>query len=159
MPDEEGSADLTLEASGDAEAGRLSDEIEAVLPPDMSPEAKHVVVERVIRFASAYSGPLPHPRHLREYELIQPGFAERIFARMEAEQSHRQDMERCELHIDARNSMLGLWLGFTVSLFLILGAIYCATVGASAIGVAFVSASAAGVVKAFIDRQRSKHSG
>jgi uncharacterized membrane protein len=121
----------------------------------MSAKEKHVVVERVTQVISAYSGPLPHPDHLRQYESIKPGFAERIFARMEAEQKHRHRIELDEAQVDNRNATIGLFLGFVVSVALIGSAIYCATIGATAIGVALVGASALGLVRTLGSGSRS----
>lgn len=133
----------------------LSAEIEAVLPPGMSAREKHVLVERVTQVISAYSGPLPHPNHLRQYENIKPGFAERIFARMEAEQKHRHRIELDEAKVDNRNATCGLFLGFVVSVALIGSAIYCAMIGATAIGVALVGASALGLVRTLVTGSKS----
>ncbi|MGB0835372.1 MAG: DUF2335 domain-containing protein [Psychrobium sp.] len=41
-----------------------------------------------------YSGPLPPPKMLNDYELINSGFAERIVAMAEKEQSHRHGIEK-----------------------------------------------------------------
>ncbi len=41
-----------------------------------------------------YSGPIPQPSDLQEYEDIKTGFAERIITMAESEASHRQNIER-----------------------------------------------------------------
>ncbi|MGZ9035145.1 MAG: DUF2335 domain-containing protein [Rhodospirillales bacterium] len=104
----------------------------------------------------AYSGPLPHPDHLKQYESMKFGFAERIFVRMEAEQKHRHRLELEEATVDNRNATFGLFLGFVVSVGLIGSAIYCAMIGATAIGVALVGASALGLVRTLVSGSRSR---
>lgn len=41
-----------------------------------------------------FSGPIPPPEMLAEYERIVPGLAERWFSKWEQEARHRQDLER-----------------------------------------------------------------
>ena len=44
---------------------------------------------QVISYREEFFGPIPHPQLLRQYEELQPGFAERIMRMGEHEQSHR----------------------------------------------------------------------
>ena len=66
--------------------------------------------------ASAYSGPLPSPQHLREYEEVLPGSADRILKMAEGQAQHRQDLEKTAVDGGNRRSWWGLWLGFAISL-------------------------------------------
>jgi len=43
--------------------------------------------------AAAFQGSLPLPSHLREYNEIVPGAAERILAMAEKQSVHRRDLE------------------------------------------------------------------
>ena len=43
--------------------------------------------------SQGYSGPLPPPKMLNDYELVTPGFAERIVTMAEKEQNHRHSLE------------------------------------------------------------------
>ena len=42
----------------------------------------------------AFTGPLPHPSALKEYDNVFPGLAERIVTMAEAEARHRHDMDK-----------------------------------------------------------------
>jgi uncharacterized membrane protein len=70
--------------------------------------------------ASSYSGPLPSPEHLRGYEEVLPGSADRILTMAEKQSDHRQEIEKDAVKGGARRSWWGLWLGFVISV-LVLG--------------------------------------
>ncbi|MCI5131975.1 MAG: DUF2335 domain-containing protein [Candidatus Electrothrix sp. EH2] len=40
-----------------------------------------------------FSGPIPPPTMLREYDAVQEGFADRIISMTEAQQTHRHELE------------------------------------------------------------------
>jgi uncharacterized membrane protein len=70
--------------------------------------------------ASAYSGPLPSPEHLREYEDVLAGSADRILKMAEKQSDHRQEIEKIAVKGGSSRSWWGLWLGFAISV-LVLG--------------------------------------
>ncbi len=51
----------------------------------------------------AYSGPVPSPEVLEQYEQIAPGFAERLLSMAEQEQAHRHECERRALEQNIEN--------------------------------------------------------
>jgi len=80
-------------------------------PAPQSPDpAHHVAVRRV-----EFSGPLPSPEVLREYDLIAPGAADRIIKMAESYAAHEQSMERAALHAKVREKRLGQLLGFVLA--------------------------------------------
>jgi uncharacterized membrane protein len=74
-------------------------------------------------------GPIPPPALFRQFEEILPGSADRILRMAEKEQDHRIDWEQSALRIDARNSFLGLRLGFGALLILVGGSLGAAWLG------------------------------
>ena len=52
------------------------------------------VAERIVAVFESYQGPLPHPRHFREFEIASPGSAKIILEMAQAEQMHRHRMQR-----------------------------------------------------------------
>jgi len=60
----------------------------------------------------AFSGPLPHPRHLAQYEQIQPGFADRIIRMTESVVAANIESAKDRIDRDDRYRQLGMWLGF-----------------------------------------------
>jgi uncharacterized membrane protein len=95
--------------------------------------------------------PLPEPEELQRYELVQPGFAERLLIMAEKEQDRRLKKEDAIIDLSRRSlnlTRLGLWLGFLsvvvmtglCSYFAFLGDVKAAawTAGAVIIGLAAV---------------------
>lgn len=76
-----------------------------------------------------FSGPLPHPEMLRQYEEIQPGTADRLLALLEKQTAHRinDEASRTECEIECqkkttsgylRRVAIGSWMAFTLALIL-----------------------------------------
>jgi len=65
---------------------------------------------------SIYSGPLPLPNHLEQYEKICPGAAERIIKMAEDQSLHRRTLESIVIKSNARNSFFGILSGFFIGI-------------------------------------------
>lgn len=65
---------------------------------------------------SKFSGPLPAPETLREYEAIHPGAAELIFSSFKAQQEHRISLESNVVLGGSHRARVGQWLGFIVAM-------------------------------------------
>ncbi len=74
---------------------QLQEQVTDVLAPYVGERASEVAakITRVVR-SESFSGPLPHPKHLAEYDKVQKGFAKRILAMTEADLAHRHDCNR-----------------------------------------------------------------
>ena len=94
----------------------------------------------------SFSGPLPPPRHLREYDEIVPGAGREIIDMTREEQKHRHAIEQRLVGIESRNSLLGINAGWTICAGFLLGAIYLGSLGQVAVPIAFVGVSLAGIV-------------
>jgi uncharacterized membrane protein len=64
---------------------------------------------------SVYRGPIPPPEILKGYDLVKPGFAERVFVMAERQSQHRMELERIVVIGDHKKSWVGLVLGFVVA--------------------------------------------
>src|SRR3990172_736242 len=96
-----------------------------------------------------WSGPLPAPADLEQFNQIIPNGAERILAMSEKEQAHRINYETTGLTATIQESRRGQYLGAVVSVVAIGGAIYTAYSGAYwAIPVALVGVPILGIVRA-----------
>ena len=62
--------------------------------------ASHTNGDILASIEASYSGPIPPPRMLAQYDQITPGLASRLVAHAESEAQHRREMER--LIIDAQ---------------------------------------------------------
>jgi uncharacterized membrane protein len=63
-----------------------------------------------------FSGPLPPPILLRQYDEVVPGAAERIIKMAEEQAAHRQRLERQVVSTDNIKSVLGTILAFVVAI-------------------------------------------
>lgn len=91
-----------------------------------------------------YSGPLPHPKILSGYEQILPGTADRIVAMAEREQEHRHDMQNKMMKTESRDSALGVFFAFILSIMCIVAAVIIVWKVPNAVGAlssAFLGAS------------------
>lgn len=84
----------------------------------LEPRTRNRVQRLVVQVAhevAEFSGPLPPPSYLREYETTIPGAGDRIISMAEREQQHRHDWERSALS----NTTIGLCFGFFIALALV----------------------------------------
>ena len=98
--------------------------------------------------ASMYSGPIPPPAALAQYDKTLPGAADRILKMAESQQAHRQALEVVAINHDARRSMAGLIAGAVIALAALAFAGVLAALGQPVGSVAtglFAIASLAGV--------------
>lgn len=108
------------------------------------------VVKVTKQVMESFSGPLPHPKILREYNNICPGAADRILQLAEKQMEHRHDMEKTLIRSNSRNSFLGILFAFLLGLLIIGGGIYCVAIGRQVSGLIFGGAGLAAVIIAFI---------
>jgi uncharacterized membrane protein len=119
------------------------------LEPQLGPQTRVNVRQSMVRIAhdiAEFSGPLPPPSCLREYDIIIAGAADRIISMAEAEQKHRHSWERSALN----NTTIGLWFGFLIALGLVGGGVYSVYVGQPYVAGGFLTAGAIGMVPALI---------
>lgn len=114
-----------------------------------------------------YSGPLPHPAILKQFEQFIPGSAERILKLLEKQTAHRQSLEKkSEEHrhfLEKKNLentykqiTLGQFLGFFICLAALISGTVCALLGAILPGSLFGTAGVAGLAAVFIYGSRKK---
>jgi uncharacterized membrane protein len=77
-----------------------------------------------------WSGPLPPPAALDQFNQIIPNGAERIMAMVEREQEHRIQAEAEILHATIKDTARGHWIGSIIAVVSIAGAIWTAYIGA-----------------------------
>jgi uncharacterized membrane protein len=119
----------------------------------LKPEATQALIQIVTSVAKAesFSGPMPHPRHLNEYEKTLPGSAERILSMAEKEQNHRHRQEDRIVGSQVRNSMFGLCFALILSIGMLIGATYCAIINQPWVSGLFLSVAAVGMIKSFVE--------
>lgn len=96
-----------------------------------------------------FSGPLPHPQILAQYDKIIPGCANKIISAWEEQAKHRQDLERKVISADIRQSYLGLFLGFIIAIAAIGAGTFLAYIGRPAEGIAAIISALVGLIGAY----------
>lgn len=137
-------------------ADELAKRLKSLLPPG-GQQAQ--IVAQVVSLVQAerFSGPIAHPRHLREYEEIVPGSANRIIEMAEGDLAHSQRLQNFVFEAEIADQREGRRLGFLALLALIASALYCGVNGHELLAGGFIGAGALGVVGAFIRGRNGKN--
>jgi len=76
-----------------------------------------------------FSGPLPPPEILVQYNQAVPDAANRIIKLAESQSDHRQSLETQAIASDIKNARLGLHYGLIIGLAAIAGGVVCTLLG------------------------------
>jgi uncharacterized membrane protein len=107
------------------------------------PDADRKLEQTITTAIEQYSGALPHPQTLAQFNEVIPGLGERIIDSWEGESRHRQDLESRDIGIaetlaTARAAAVprGQYLGTVIALSGVLATVYMAVngVGFAALG-------------------------
>lgn len=133
-------------------ADPFAEEVAKQIGPLVGKEQRAQIVARVVSIAQEerFSGPIAHPRHLREYEEIEPGSANRIICMAENELEHGRDLQSKALQADIDDNKASRRYGFVALLVLILSALACVGMDKDAIALAFLGTGVIGTVGLFI---------
>ena len=109
--------------------------IEVIL--DAVPEDKKEKVLESIAIVQQeiFSGPIPHPRILSEYEKLMPGSTDRFMKMAEQQQAHRMKLEDAAVNSELKSNRNGQIFGFTLSAMVIIAGIVMTFVGMPWFGV------------------------
>jgi uncharacterized membrane protein len=75
--------------------------------PQTQPQHNQHIIQHQQVVSAGWSGPLPPPAALDEFNRIVPGGAERIFAQFEAEGAHRRELEQRQSKFVVRDTHIG----------------------------------------------------
>ena len=124
---------------------------------DSNGSPEDVAEQQMLIEASAWSGPLPKPDILRQYNEILPGAADRILKMAEEQQKHHHNQDRLQLDMyltalrsDSRRSNLGLAAGLLVTLMGLGGGIFLVYAGHDAAGAAIAGLNLLGLAGVFV---------
>lgn len=115
-----------------------------VLQGELIPAA--IEIQQVSRF----SGPIPPPRILSEYDQVLPGLADRLVSLAEGEAEHRRALQRRR----ARLAEAGLGSAFVIAMTIIAGGIYLIHEGSTTEGLGSILAALTTLLVVFLTRGR-----
>ncbi len=101
-----------------------------------------------------HSGPLPAPEQLARYDEIVPGGGKMIFDEFQAQSKHRRSMERLVVTGDLIRSLLGLFCGAGIGVYMIWAGTRLLQQGHSVVGFSTIAAAVVIAAGPFLARQR-----
>jgi uncharacterized membrane protein len=114
-----------------------------------------------VKVSAAFSGPLPPPSLLAQYDEIVPGAAERIIKAFEAEVAHRHEMERSLVDAETKvykstitEIRTGQALAFVLSLFFLAAGTFLVHGGKQWPGTILGGTGLVGIVSAFLTSRK-----
>lgn len=134
------------------------------LDPELRGRVSSDVVERLSRNPNlirslvrteTFTGPFPPPDILEKYNQVLPGAAERIFSLTEREQQHRHAIQSKAIDGALKKDRRGQWMGFGVTVLILLIACYFAYTGSSAFAMALVTIDLVALAAVFVIGRRS----
>ena len=100
----------------------------------------------IVHHATSFTGPLPRPETLREYDQVLPGLAERIVLMAEKEGDHRRSVEKSLVRISA----WGLASATTICLIALIGGFALLWAGKTLSGLAPILLALAGLITTLV---------
>lgn len=97
----------------------------------------------------SYSGPLPPPGVLAEFEKVLPGSAERIFVMAEKQLEHRMSLETTVIEGGSKRADRGVYAAVLIEGMFLATSCYLAHLGMTADALKVVGGSAVGLLGAF----------
>lgn len=123
---------------------------------DEDKESVSAVVRQEIRRVFSFSGPLPPPEILEQYNKIEPGFANRICRMAESEAEHRRALENYAVKADYKEARLGQIFAFLIGVITIGCGAWVANSGNPAAGGILSTVGVVGLVSVFIYGRKHK---
>ena len=97
-----------------------------------------------------FSGPLPHPVILSQYNTVVPGAAERIITMAENQSAHRIALEKHVIEADIQSSKTGQLFGFIIALVGLVGSFTLIMQGHELIGTILGGTTLVSLVGVFV---------
>ena len=133
------------EENKDIENEILADVKEIFNKPELSEDQKAKAVVKVVASKSEiYSGPIPHPDHLRQYDEINPGSAKLIIQMFVEQSEHRRKQEDKTLDANIKGFALGQIFGFILLLVCLIGGFILVWFDKNAAGMTSIIVAVAG---------------
>jgi len=106
----------------------------------------------------SFSGPIPPPAMLGEYDTIEKGLANRIVSMPESQQAHRQKMENTAISAAVKTESRGQNYALFLSTLIILGSLYLISIGKEISGSILAGGTLTGLAYVFISGRKKEES-
>lgn len=129
---------------------------ETIIPEDLKPILENLpestVKELLIALSikKSWTGPLPPPDSLQDYNSVIANGAERIFQRSEKQSDHRMELEKLAISTELRQSGRGQHYGLIIALAFFIGAVFLAYTGHDTTGLVLGTVDILGLVSIFV---------
>lgn len=100
--------------------------------------------------ATMYSGPVPPPDMLRDYDAIEPGRGARLMNLIEDQARHRMFLEKKVISADVWRSWAGLACGFVIALAFLGAGVHVIGLGHPVSGTTLSTTAIVGLVGTFV---------
>lgn len=136
----------------------MAKEVTQITPPaaevlgefnKLTPQDKEIIIQQLV-VSEHFQGPLPAPKHLRQYDEIVSGAAERIITMAEKEQSHRHSYEDFDLKVVNNQIVTGQWMAFILTLIFAGIAVWLILSGFEVVGSVIFGTTIIGIATVFI---------
>jgi uncharacterized membrane protein len=119
-------------------------------------QASQVVAQiTALYMEESFSGPIAHPNHLRQYENILPGAADRIIKMAESSMEHSRAIQTTAIAAEIKDTKDGRSYGFWALIALIVAATICGMSGHEIIAGAFLGTGVLGTIGLFVKSWRA----
>ena len=129
-------------------------------PQHSAVKTKHEEIEPVVKelkqLVEIFKGPLPPPTILKQYNTIDPTFADRIVKMAKGEQQHRQNMDKYLIEGQFRERRIGQIFGLIIGIAAIIGGVVASLFGAEISGGFIGFGGVIGLVAVFVIGRRTK---
>ena len=120
------------------------------------PESEEESEKLSVTVSEQFTGPIPPPPIMKQYEEILPGSADRILKMAENQSEHRQSLEKKRLSFSNREVHLGQIFGFLIGAIAIVTGGYTALSGAQIPGGVIGTSAVIGLVSVFVIGSKRK---
>jgi uncharacterized membrane protein len=109
-----------------------------------------------VRQEAYFSGPIPPPSVLAQYNEVLPNGAERIMTMAERQSQHREALEKKVVDGNVASQTRGSYFAFILLFITIVGGLYLLHEGKSIVGLSAIVASVGGAVGVFFYSKREQ---
>lgn len=111
---------------------------------------RSVEIASVTQSTATWSGPLPPPAALKQYDDLVPGTAASMVRMSESQAEHRMEMEKTVIVGDSKRSYIGLFFAFILSVGIVSSGTYIAIFVHPWAGSSVIGTGVAGLAGVFV---------